>query len=137
VSGAPLGLDTETSPTRPTLFLPEQLLEILQPYDIPGGIKMTNLNRPSIPNETEAFGVKVKADWDKIYRYYRTPNRPSDLVNPQYQLAPEYFQFYRDRRPSELATRALKQALLMWGNLSGVSERKEELEEAVSSLIET
>ncbi len=46
--------------------------------------------------------------------------------NPQYLPAPDYFQIYLEKRPSELATKALDSAFGMWGNLKGVSEKVQE-----------
>ena len=45
-------------------------------------------------------------------------------ANPQHRLAPEFFEYYRRNRPGRDATHALSNALVMWSNLKGVSQRK-------------
>jgi peroxiredoxin len=63
--------------------------------------------------------------WEEVRAFLQTVSSEEDLYsprNPQHRLAPEFFQISLERRPSEVATRALDTAFTMWSNLRGVSD---------------
>ena len=67
-----------------------------------------------------------KAAWEEVYGFYDSAGTMEDVYgpgNPQHRLAPEFFEFYRRNQPGRDATHALKNALVMWSNLKGVSNR--------------
>lgn len=70
------------------------------------------------------FREKLKTDWEEVRRYWEEPD---GKVNPQHRLAPAYFKIYLEKRPSDLATRALGTAFTMWGNLKGVSDQVQQV----------
>ncbi len=69
------------------------------------------------------FKAWQKAAWEEVDQFYETAEDYSGENNPQHRLAPEFFQFYLEKRPSEIATKALSNAFTMWGNLKGVSDQ--------------
>lgn len=52
-------------------------------------------------------------------------------ANPAFRLAPRYFRYYLERRPSDTATQALAFAFEMWDQLKGVSN---DVREALSQI---
>lgn len=78
----------------------------------------------TLTQEEAAFQAKWKVDSGRIRQFYDAITADQDAngeANPQYQLAPEYFQIYLERKPSTIATQALERAFSMWGQLKGVS----------------
>lgn len=85
---------------------------------------MTNQKVATSQEEIE-FQEKHGKAWEEVSAFLQTVSTEEDFYgpkNPQYRLAPEFFQLYLEKKPSEVATRALDTAFTMWGNLRGVSD---------------
>lgn len=70
------------------------------------------------------FHAVHEADRAELLLYYRQLEPGGDdyvKENPGYRLAPQYFWYYLDRRPSQTATLALSIAFEWWDYLKGVS----------------
>ncbi len=78
------------------------------------------------------FNLKGRLDQRKINAYYDSKNK-TNLTNPQYALAEEYFEYYLKERPSPPSRAALIQAFIMWGNLKQTSKR---VDIALSQIVE-
>ena len=89
---------------------------------------MTRENEPTDEEEV-TFKQNSKADWEAIKQFWEEPEGKED---PQIKLAPEYFQTYLAKRPSQLATSALSQAFTMWGN--HVARASDQVREAVARI---
>ena len=93
-----------------------------------------NMLNPSDPDqpptrEEQKFQARLGAAWDEIRRFHQHAIELKSYqpeADPQHRLAREFFQIYLDHRPSKRAYEALRHALVMWGNLKGVSERVQE-----------
>ncbi len=80
--------------------------------------------------EESEFRSKHQAAWDTVRQFSQETRSIEEYYsesNPQHRLAPEFFQLYLKKRPSDIATRALGTAFDMWGNLKGVSEYVREM----------
>lgn len=70
------------------------------------------------------FEAVRDADRHEYWRFYRNLKEGDDefsVANPAFRLAPRYFRYYLERRPSHTATQALAFAFEMWDQLKGVS----------------
>ena len=87
---------------------------------------------PTLTQEESDFQSKWDTDSDEILRFDEiSETDPTNVTNPRYRLAPEYFRIYLETRPSKLATRALRHALNMWWVVQGVSD---EVQEAIKQI---
>ena len=85
-------------------------------------VNMTEQNS-ALSQEEMDFKVWQKAAWEEVEQFRETAEDYFGENNPQHRLAAEFFQMYLEKRPSEIATKALDNAFTMWGNLKGVSDQ--------------
>ena len=83
---------------------------------------MTEQNNVLSQEEMD-FKAWHKAAWEEVKQFRETTEDYFGEDNPQHRLAAEIFQMYLEKRPSEIATKALDNAFTMWGNLKGVSDQ--------------
>ena len=83
---------------------------------------MTEQNS-ALAQEEMDFKAWQKAAWEEVKQFRETTEDHFGEDNPQHRLAAEIFQTYLEKRPSEIATKALDNAFTMWGNLKGVSDQ--------------
>ena len=83
---------------------------------------MTEQNN-ALSQEEMDFKAWHKAAWEEVDKFRETAEDYFGEDNPQHRLAAEIFQMYLEKRPSEIATKALHNAFTMWGNLEGVSDQ--------------
>ena len=83
---------------------------------------MTEQNN-ALSQEEMDFKAWHKAAWEEVKQFRETTEDYFGEDNPQHRLAAEIFQTYLEKRPSEIATKALENAFTMWGNLEGVSDQ--------------
>ena len=83
---------------------------------------MTEQNN-ALSQEEMDFKAWHKAAWEEVKQFSETTEDYFGEDNPQHRLAAEIFQMYLEKRPSEIATKALHNAFTMWGNLKGVSDQ--------------
>lgn len=83
---------------------------------------MTKQNN-ALSQEEMDFKAWHKAAWEEVEQFRETAEDYFSENNPQHRLAAEIFQMYLEKRPSEIATKALDNAFTMWGNLEGVSDQ--------------
>ena len=86
---------------------------------------MTEQNNAPSQEEID-FRARHKAAWEEVHQFHETAESEQDFFgknNPQHRLAAEFFQMYLEKKPSEIATKALRNAFTMWGNLKGVSDQ--------------
>jgi peroxiredoxin len=90
----------------------------------------------TLTQEETEFQAKYKADSELIRTFDETVEGDQDKykpTNPRYRLAPEYFQIYLEKRPSKIATQALRRAFRMWSRLKGVSGQVREALKHISN----
>ena len=83
---------------------------------------MTEQNN-ALSQEEMDFKAWQKAAWEEVEQFRETAEDYFGENNPQHRLATEAFRVYLEKRPSEVATKALSNAFTMWGNLRGVSDQ--------------
>ena len=86
---------------------------------------MTEQNNVLSQEEMD-FKAWHKAAWEEVEQFYEMVKSGQNSFgenDPQHRLAAEAFQMYLEKRPSEIATKALNNAFTMWGNLEGVSDQ--------------
>ncbi|MCE2449796.1 MAG: hypothetical protein J4F35_15885 [Candidatus Latescibacteria bacterium] len=83
---------------------------------------MTEQNN-TLSQEEMDFKAWHKAAWEEVKQFRETAEGSFGENDPQHRLAAEIFQTYLEKRPSEIATKALDNAFTMWGNLKGVSDQ--------------
>ena len=83
---------------------------------------MTEQNN-ALSQEEMDFKAWQRAAWEEVEQFRETAEDYFGENNPQHRLAAEFFQMYLEKRPSEIATKALSNAFTMWGNLEGVSDQ--------------
>ncbi len=83
---------------------------------------MTEQNN-ALSQEEMDFKAWQRAAWEEVEQFRETAEDYFGEDNPQHRLAAEFFQMYLEKRPSEIATKALSNAFTMWGNLKGVSDQ--------------
>ena len=79
-----------------------------------------------LSQEKMDFNAWHKAAWEEVEQFYEMVKSGQNSFgenDPQHRLAAEIFQMYLEKRPSEIATKALHNAFTMWGNLEGVSDQ--------------
>ena len=89
---------------------------------------MTEQNN-ALSQEEMDFKAWHKAAWEEVEQFYEMVKSGQNSFgenDPQHRLAAEIFQMYLEKRPSEIATKALDNAFTMWGNLEGVSDQVQE-----------
>ena len=89
---------------------------------------MTEQNNEPSQEEID-YRAWNKTAWDEVRQFHETAESEKVFFgenNPQHRLAPEFFQFYLEGRPSKDAENALQTAFTMWSNLRGVSEQAQE-----------
>ena len=90
---------------------------------------MTEQNT-TLTQEEEEFKAKFKAAWEEIRHFRKIAKDYREIgeeADPQHRLAPEFFQIYLDKKPSQVATEALKSAFAMWSNVRASGKIKEGL----------
>ena len=86
---------------------------------------MTEQNN-ALSQEEMDFKAWHKAAWEEVEQFYEMVKSGQNSFgenDPQHRLAAGAFQMYLEKRPSEIATKALHNAFTMWGNLEGVSDQ--------------
>ena len=86
---------------------------------------MTEQNN-ALSQEEMDFKAWQKAAWEEVEQFHEMVKSGQNSFgenDPQHRLAAEFFQMYLEKRPSEIATKALSNAFTMWGNLEGVSDQ--------------
>ena len=65
------------------------------------------------------FKAWHKAAWEEVEQFRETAEDYFSEDNPQHRLAAEIFQMYLEKRPSEVATKALSNAFTHVGKSEG------------------
>ena len=77
---------------------------------------MTEQNN-TLSQEEMDFKAWHKAAWEEVKQFSETTEDYFGEDNPQHRLAAEIFQTYLEKKPSEIATKALSNAFTMWGKV--------------------